>query len=344
MTTVQEVLFQVETAYLGHPYYVTGHALFNALAPRVDAGTRAALEVSHGVFVPGEHGEYPEWHSQSGGQPYMGTGLHPVEAYEDLFLFRDPAHRWLSDDRPRDAHNAHDLQGYGGRAAFASACRFGREPESYHDIRTVNWYVHCYLTADDDAEDVLPLDASTMDGLQVGGARNYGFGELSVADTQTVDVAELDYSGLAGRDGYVLDIVTPYVLASEYPGADDQSVPWWWDVPDWVSGSDSNSGPDQDQAGDGHGQGSRDAVVDADGRRLRRRAERLVVGDEVYGLQTVDHGQVVEYAGDDPVETAMNGIRRVGTHAKYGFGEFRVRPVDRTAPDRTAPVLGGSRR
>ena len=337
MTTLQEVLFEMETAYLGHPYYVTGHALFNALAPRVDARTRAALDVSHGVFVPGEHGQYPEWHSQSGGQAYMGTGLHPVEAYEDLFLFRDPAHRWLSDDRPRDAHNAHDLQGYGGRAAFASACRFGQEPEAYHDIRTVNWYVHAYVTADDDADDVLPLDTSTVDGLQVGGARNYGFGELSVADTQTVDVAGLDYSGLAGHDEYVLDLISPYVLASEYPGADDQSVPWWWDAPDWGSDSD----PDHDQAGDGHSHEPRMAAVGTDTRRLRRRAEQLVVGDDVHRLQTVDHGQIVEYAGEDPVESAINGIRRVGTHAKYGFGEFRIRPVDRPAPERTATVPGG---
>jgi len=43
----------------------------------------------------------------------------------------------------------------------------------------------------------------------------------------------------------------------------------------------------------------------------------------------IDHGQVVGYAGDRPVETAINGIQRVGTHAKFGFGEFRVRPVSK---------------
>jgi len=46
-------------SYLGHPYFVTGNALFNAIARRVDERTRRALHVSHGVFVPGEFGEYP---------------------------------------------------------------------------------------------------------------------------------------------------------------------------------------------------------------------------------------------------------------------------------------------
>jgi len=70
-------------------------------------------------------------------------------------------------------------------------------------------------------------------------------------------------------------------------------VPWWWD---------------------------------ADG-RLRRRTSRLVTSDDVHELATIDHGQVVGYGGDRLVETAVNGIRRVGTHSKVGFGEFRLRPA-----------------
>lgn len=41
----------------------------------------------------------------------------------------------------------------------------------------------------------------------------------------------------------------------------------------------------------------------------------------------VDHGQVVEYTEDDPVQTAKNGVLRVGSHGRYGYGEFRLRPV-----------------
>ena len=83
-------------------------------------------------------------------------------------------------------------------------------------------------------------------------------------------------------------------MQSEWPGADGQSVPWWWDFDE----------------------------------RLRRRTTRLVAAEDAHEVATVDHGQVVTYTGGRPVETAKNGIRRVGTHAKYGFGEFRLRPAD----------------
>jgi hypothetical protein len=71
-------------------------------------------------------------------------------------------------------------------------------------------------------------------------------------------------------------------------------VPWWWDT---------------------------------DGEVRRRRAQ-LVQDGETYDLTTVDHGRVVSYAGESPVATAKNGVLRTGTHAQFGFGEFRVRPAD----------------
>lgn len=127
---------------------------------------------------------------------------------------------------------------------------------------------------------------------------------------QTVALDSLDYSRLveAGTDEYVIELISPYVLQTAYPGADDQSVPWWWDRS--ASGVTAST------------------VADTEDRGLRRREERLVVGTDVYGLDTIDHGQVVGYAGDSPVETARNGVLRVGSHDKYGFGEFRVRPAD----------------
>jgi hypothetical protein len=294
MTTIQEVLFEPAGDYMGHPYFVTGHALYTALARRLDARTRQALNVSTGVFVPGEFGSYPTEHSQSGGVPYMGTGLRPVERYEDLFLYRDPVQRWLSDTRPRDAHNTHDLHSHGGRQAFAPTTRFGRPLEARNTKRTMHWHVHCYLHADEGADGILPLAESVLDGIRVGGGRNYGLGKLLLAETQVIELDVLDYSRVRSADELQIELLSPYVVQSEYPGADRQSVPWWW----------------------------------ASDRQLRRRQTRLVAGDDAHEVATVDHGQVVAYAGDRPVETAKNGIQRVGTHAKYGFGELRLRPAD----------------
>lgn len=317
MTVVQQVLFELDGSYLGHPYFVTGNALFNSIARRVDGRARRALHVSHGVFVAGEYGEYPAAHSQNGYAGKLGQSLPEVEAYDDLFVFRDAAQRWLLESRPRDAHNTHDIERHGDRVAFAPKCFFGRPSEQRNSKRSVQWFVHCYLHADRATDDVLPLSEDVLDGVRVGGARNYGFGELSLVDSQVVDLDALEYGRLTDgeSDAYVLELVSPYVLASECPGADDQSVPWWWDAK---------------MESPMIGSGSVTGTVATDGRRddgLRRRETRLVDGGDAYRVQTVDHGQVVGYAGSDPVTTARNGVLRVGTHAKYGFGEFRVRPA-----------------
>jgi len=331
MTVIQQALFEVDGSYLGHPYFVTGNALYNAIARHVDKRTRRALHVSHGMFVPGEYGEYPNAHSQNGYAGKLGQSLPDVETYDDLFVFRDAAQRWLLGSRPRDAHNTHDIERHGDRMAFAPECFFGRPPEQRNSKRSVQWFVHCYLHGGRGDDAGVPVGEDVLDGIRVGGARNYGFGELSLVDSQVVDLDALDYGRLTDAESgaYVLELVSPYVLSSEWPGADDQSVPWWWDA-----SSETELPP--------VGTGQVSGTVATDGRRddgLRRRETRLVDGGETYRVETVDHGQVVGYAGSEPVATARNGVVRVGTHAKYGFGEFRVRPAGES---RVEPA-GGSR-
>lgn len=300
MTSIQQLLFEVTQPYLGHPYFVSGHALYNAIARRVDSRTRRSLHASTGVFVPGEYGEYPEEHSENGYAGKLGKSLPPVERYEDLFLYRDPAQRWLLDSRARDVHNLHDLQTHGGRVTFAPRCHFGRPPENRNAKRSVQWFVHAYVHSNDD--EVVPVDESVLDGIRVGGGRNYGLGELSLVDTRVVDLDDLDYGSIADAgpsQKFQLELRSPYVLHTDHPAGDAQSIPWWWDV----NTGDSTQG-------------------------VRRRTTRLVDGDDVYTVEVVDHGQVLGFAGDDPVQTAKNGIRRVGTHAKFGFGEFRLRTAE----------------
>jgi hypothetical protein len=158
--------------------------------------------------------------------------------------------------------------------------------------QTTKWYVHAYLHADDPA--ALPLGEDALEGLQFGGRRNYGYGEVQLKDTQMVGLEELDYSRLEDAETYLVELVTPFVVESEYPDADDRSIPWWWAE-------------------------SRD--------NLRLREEKLIEQREAFRLETVDHGQVVKYLGDRPVETTKNGLKRVGSHSRYGFGELRLKPL-----------------
>ncbi|TKX69179.1 hypothetical protein EXE40_11080 [Halorubrum sp. GN11GM_10-3_MGM] len=289
---IQQVLWELRMDYIGHPYYVSGNAILHALGHHLDRERHAAVSASHGVFVPGQFGAFPEEHTQSGSRPYLGSGLPDVEAYDDLFLQREAMHPWLLDTRARDALNTHDLRVQDGHPALAHETIMGRREDQRKQQQTTKWYVHAYLSSDDPA--VLPLDEEVLDGLQFGGKRNYGYGEVELKDTQVVDLDGLDYSRLEGAETYLIELITPFVLESEYPEADDCTIPWWW--------TESLGG-------------------------LRLREEKILEQREVFRLETVDHGQVVEYLGDRPVETAKNGLQRVGSHSRYGFGELRVKPL-----------------
>jgi len=292
MTQIQQVLWELRMDYIGHPYYVSGNAILHALGQHLDPETHAAVSASHGIFVPGQFGTFPEEHSQSGTRPYLGSGLPDVEAYDDLFLQREAIHPWLLDTRARDALNTHDLRVHGGHPTLAHETIMGRREDQRGEQHTTKWYIHAYLHADDPA--VLPLKQAVLDDIQFGGKRNYGYGEVQLKSVQTLHLDELDYSRLDGAASYLIKLVTPFVLRSEYPTATDRSVPWWWAE-------------------------CRD--------ELRVRTEKILEQREVFELETVDHGQVVSYTGDRPVETAKAGLKRVGSHSRYGFGEFRVEPI-----------------
>jgi len=108
-----------------------------------------------------------------------------------------------------------------------------------------------------------------------------------------VDLDELDYSRLEGAETYLTELVTPFVLESEYPAANDRTVPWWAENRD----------------------------------NLRLRQGKILKQREVFRLETVEHGQVVKYLGNRSVETAKNGLQRVGSHSRYGFRELRLKPL-----------------
>lgn len=293
MTHIQQVHWELEMDYIGHPYYVSGNAILHALGQHLPQDVHQHLHASHGIFLPGQFGRFPEEHSQSGFPPYIGKRLPEVEAYDDLFLFRDPCHQWLLDSHPRDALNTHDIRVQSRHPALAQETIMGRPESAHRNKLTTNWYIQAYVHAD--TSDILPLGEDVLDNLQFGGKRNYGYGTVSLNDTQVVDLDGLDYSRIADGNRFAVKLVTPFVLESEYPGALDVDVPWWWTE-------------------------TRD--------ELREREERILEQCDVYRLQTIDHGQVVRYAGDKPVETAKNGLLRVGSHSKYGFGELRVKPID----------------
>ena len=95
----------------------------------------------------------------------------------------------------------------------------GRPDDARNQQRTTKWCLNAYLYADRD--DVLPLEEEVLDGLQFGGKRNYGYGTTRFKGTQLVDLNALDYSWLRECERFSLELVTPFVLESEYPNTAD---------------------------------------------------------------------------------------------------------------------------
>ena len=276
--------------YLGHPYYVSGTAIYHVLKQRLSSDRHRQLHASHGVFAPGQFGAYPAEHSRSGAHPSLGAALPVVETYNDLFLHRRPVQAWVLDSRPRDALNTHDVRTQSGHPVFADQMNLRKPSAAQSDVWKTTWFVHAYLHAEKPG--VLSLADDTLDGLQFGGKRNYGYGVTSLHDTRMVDLDSLDYSWIEDADQHRVLVVTPFLLESEYPGTTAVAVPSWW----------GSSTP------------------------FRRRTEYIVEGADQFHVETVDHGQRVTYAGSNPVVTTKAGVTRVGTHSKYGFGELRVVP------------------
>jgi len=114
--------------------------------------------------------------------------------------------------------------------ALAHETIMGRPDHARKQQQTTRWYVHAYLHADD--PDLLPMGEDVLGGHQSGGMRNYGCGTISLRDTQVVDLGKLDYSRLEDGEAFLLELVTPFVLWSEYPTANNVDVPWWLTVDD----------------------------------------------------------------------------------------------------------------
>ncbi len=178
--------------------------------------------------------------------------------------------------------------------ALAHETIVGRPDDARKQQQTTRWDVNAYLHADD--PDVLPLGEDVLDGLQFGGKRNYGYGTAMLKDTQVVDLESLDYSCLEDGEAFILELVAPFVLRSEYPKANNVNVPWWWSVDDEA--------------------------------QLRHRLEKVIEGGDVSELETVDHGVVVGSDGDRPVRSdpvRSGGDRDVRTHPRQESPEGRLR-------------------
>jgi hypothetical protein len=77
MARIQQVHWELAMDYLGHSYYVSRDAIC-ALGRELTRAAHESLHASHGVFVPGQFGRFPEVHSQTGVRLYFGIKAEPM--------------------------------------------------------------------------------------------------------------------------------------------------------------------------------------------------------------------------------------------------------------------------
>jgi hypothetical protein len=169
-----------------------------------------------------------------------------------------------------------------------------RREDQRKQQQTTKWYVHTYIHADDTA--VIPLGEAVVDGPHFSGKRHHGYGEVEWKYMQMIDRTILNYSRLEGAGMCLIELVTPFVVASEYPEATDRSVLWLR----WIKDRDD----------------------------LRLCEKKILEQREVFRLETVEHRQIVTYLGDCPLRTVKNGFTRTGSHSRDNFGKLRLKSVD----------------
>ena len=132
-------------------------------------------------------------------------------------------------------------------------------------------------------------DIGIFDGLELGGGRNRGHGRTRLhhhVRTNTDDWIDIGMK----YDG--VKFTTPLCMESDVPGTFEFVFPSFLEPR--ASG------------------------------KYRMRIEKLSYHKKLKDLRLLDHGQVFRVKDGSTVDLVRLGIRRIGNHEKYGYGEFEA--------------------
>lgn len=262
--------------YVGNPYYVSGNALLHSVAGKLSYREKRRANFSHGIFL-NMYKEFRKRYRTKKGH-LVGKEIPDIKTYWDFFKLRRKPFPYTSYDEFR----VPDIYDYDGR--------------KIQKRRLLYFYV---MNLDRDIKEL-------FNGAIVGGARNYGFGELTVEDTKTINLNEIEpktmtYDQKEGEkklkkinelNNPTIELITPICLKSEVSGTENYDPPSFLHRP---SGE------------------------------YRTRKEIILSSREEKKLELIDSGQTFGFNGDSLTKTAYNGIQGIMNHKKYGYGEFLIR-------------------
>lgn len=137
-------------------------------------------------------------------------------------------------------------------------------------------------------------DPNIFDGIAIGGRRNMGMGKTRLHLHISTDTSQ--WTGFPENDKLGVELITPLCLRSTFPGCDETNFPNFLEP---------------------HASG-----------RFRTREEGITIHQKKVDLHLLDSGQAFAIKECLPrtelQKTINNGIERIGTHSKYGYGEYKV--------------------
>lgn len=113
--------------------------------------------------------------------------------------------------RDRDYLDSHDLHVHDGHPTMTHETTIARG-ENQRKQQT-KWYVDVCLYADD--PDTVPWGEDVLDCFQLGEKCNGGYSEL-VLEESLVGNFSSNYPRLDNTDAWLIELVTPFVLESDY--------------------------------------------------------------------------------------------------------------------------------
>lgn len=284
-------MLKLVSPYIGNPYYVNGNAILHAVSDRLTEEQKEKISVSHGIFTT----------------RYSISESIEVKDYISFFKYREPF-------CPIGAQEV-SMPFYQSVLMKDGSFKIAMHNERYEGLKDikksqkkVSVFI-CFYVQNFEG------DKEIFNGIQIGGKRNFGFGETKLKERnwtgyKRIEICEEENSEYKENlikisipkidlsKKYLVKLITPICIESEFPQVENFEFPSF--------------------------------LVE---HKYRIREERINIHKKSYKLKLIDNGQwfaIKEGKTKEQIEEIIfKGINRIGNHEKYGYGEFMVVPIEK---------------
>jgi len=299
---VKMLLFKLESPLLTmNPMIISGSACYHAIAGKlgykisknINVSNMVLQSISYRYFGLNEIDGLPK----KGGRIVSPSNLK-IDKYSDFMAYRRPSVRAFEGGYDELSKFDFSIQNWGKREYCLMTPDTGLSEASSKDGKVDKYgYVerertrrvpkqifgNIYLTGDN----IDSIDDQKIENMSIGARRNTGYGMFKLHKSKTIDTNDIEFD--ISEPKWV-ELASPYCLNSEFPGVDQKTLPSWFEA--------------------------------KYGYRTRKTElfHRTELGPKKFELECIDVGHVFKLT--NPNIDPYKGVKRTGSHIKYGFGEW----------------------